>query len=94
MVGFNRVAGNEKESSGMKKLQILGTGCATCERLAIMTKTAAEELGLEFSLEKVTAIEDIMAFDIVATPGLVVDGEVKVSGRLPSDEEIRTMLAG
>ena len=77
----------------MKKLQILGAGCSTCERLADATKAAAESMGLEYSLEKVTAIEEIMAFDIVATPGLVVDGTVKVSGRLPTDDEIRAILA-
>ena len=78
----------------MKKLQILGTGCSTCERLAMMTHDAAQELNLEFTLEKVTRIEDIMTFDILSTPALVVDGEVKVSGRLPSAEEIKAMLAG
>jgi small redox-active disulfide protein 2 len=77
----------------MKKLQILGTGCATCETIAARTKETAEALGLAYTLEKVTDIEDIMAFDIVATPALVVDGEVKVSGRLPSEDEIRTMLS-
>ena len=78
----------------MKQLQILGTGCATCEKLAKMAEAAATELALEFSLEKVTAIEDIMKFDILATPALVVDGDVKVSGRLPSDTELKAMLAG
>lgn len=78
----------------MKKLQILGTGCATCEKLAKMTETAATELDLAFALEKVSKIEDIMKFDIVATPALVVDGEVKVSGRLPSEDELKAMLAG
>jgi len=58
-----------------------------------MTQEAAEALGLEFTLEKVTAIEEIMTYDIVATPGLVVDGEVKVSGRLPTDDELRTLLS-
>jgi small redox-active disulfide protein 2 len=77
----------------MLKLQILGTGCSTCERLAVMTAAVADALGLDYALEKVTDIEDIMAFDIVATPGLVVDGVVKVSGRLPSEDEIRTLLA-
>ncbi len=77
----------------MKKIQILGTGCATCARLASMTQEAAEALGLEFTLEKVTAIGEIMTYDIVATPGLVVDGEVKVSGRLPTDDELRTLLS-
>ncbi len=81
------------KSMSMKKLQILGTGCSTCERLATMTEAAAKALGMDFVLEKVTAIEDIMAFDIVAPPALVVDGEVKVSGRLPTEDEIRTMLS-
>lgn len=78
----------------MKKLQILGTGCATCEKLAKMTHDAAQDLNLDFTMEKVTRIEDIMTFNILATPALVVDGEVKVSGRLPSSEEIRGMLVG
>ena len=77
----------------MKKLQILGTGCATCEKLAKMTEAAATDLQLEFQLEKVTAIEDIMKFDILATPALVVDGDVKVSGRLPSDDELKALLS-
>ena len=77
----------------MKRIQILGTGCSTCERLATLTEASARALGLEYSLEKVTSIDDIMAFDIVATPGLVVDGQVKVSGRLPSEDEIRVMLS-
>jgi hypothetical protein len=59
-----------------------------------MTHDAAQELNLEFTLEKVTRIEDIMTFDILSTPALVVDGEVKVSGRLPSAEEIKAILAG
>ena len=78
----------------MKQLQILGTGCATCEKLAKMTESAATDLNLVFRLEKVTAIEDIMKFDILSTPALVVDGEVKVSGRLPSSDELKAMLAG
>lgn len=77
----------------MKKLQILGTGCATCTRLAEMTKTAALALELDFELEKVTNMDEIMAFDILATPALVVDGDVKVSGRLPTEDEIRTILS-
>ena len=76
----------------MKKLQILGTGCATCEKLAKMTEAAATELALDFQLEKVTAIEDIMKFDILSTPALVVDGDVKVSGRLPSEAELKAIL--
>lgn len=78
----------------MKQLQILGTGCAACEQLAKMTEAAAAELNLEYHLEKVGAIEEILKFDILATPALVVDGEVKVSGRLPAEDELKAMLAG
>jgi small redox-active disulfide protein 2 len=76
----------------MKKLQILGTGCPACETLAKRTEAAAADLNLEFQIEKVTAIDDILKFDILATPALVVDGKVKVSGRLPSGDEIKAML--
>ena len=77
----------------MKKLQILGTGCAKCTKLAQTTEQAAEALGLAYELEKVTEIRRIMAFGVMMTPALVVDGVVKVSGRLPSPDEIRQMLA-
>ena len=77
----------------MKKLQILGTGCASCEKLADMTRTTAEALQLDFEMEKVSAMEEILTFDIVATPALVVDGDVKVSGRLPSEDELKAMLS-
>lgn len=76
----------------MKKLQILGTGCSKCKALAEQTEKAAKTLGVEFVLEKVTDIEKIVAFGVMATPALAVDGVVKVSGRLPSLEEIKTML--
>lgn len=77
----------------MKKLQILGTGCPKCNKLAESAQAVAQELGLEFELEKVTNIDDIIRFGIFMTPALVVDGVVKVSGRVPSSEEIRKMLA-
>ncbi len=77
----------------MKKLQVLGTGCPTCDRLAEMTDEAARELGLDYELEKVTEIDRIVEFGVVATPALVVDGEVKVSGGLPSSKELRAMIA-
>jgi len=77
----------------MKKLQILGTGCAKCTKLAEATEHAAESLGLPFQIEKVTEIQRIMAFGVMMTPALVVDGVVKVSGRVPSADEIRQMLA-
>lgn len=77
----------------MKKLQILGTGCAKCLKLAEVTQNAAESLGLPFQIEKVTQIQEIMAFGVMMTPALVVDGVVKVSGRVPSMDEVREMIS-
>ena len=76
----------------MKKIQILGTGCAKCQRLTENTEEAVSSLGGECTVEKVTAIEEIMMFGVMMTPALVVDGEVKVVGRVPSVEEIRKLI--
>ena len=76
----------------MKKIQILGTGCPKCKRLTEVTEVAAKEAGIEFELEKVTDIQKIMSFGVMSTPALVVDGRVKVSGRVPSVEEIKGMV--
>ena len=77
----------------MTKLQILGTGCAKCQKLTAETKAAADALGIQYTLEKVTDIQEIMNFRVMMTPALVVDGVVKVAGRIPSAAEITTWLA-
>ncbi len=77
----------------MKKIQILGTGCPKCKKLAENAEAAAKELGIEFEIEKVTGINEIMKFGVMMTPALVVDGEVKVVGKVPSPDEINQMLA-
>jgi small redox-active disulfide protein 2 len=77
----------------MKKLQILGSGCAKCGELADKTQAAATSLGLEYELEKVSDLKQIMGFGVMRTPALVVDGVVKVAGRVPSVDEIKTLLA-
>jgi small redox-active disulfide protein 2 len=74
------------------KLQILGTGCAKCDALKQVTEKAAHSLGVPYELEKVTDLKQIMAFGVMTTPALVVDGKVKVSGKVPSVDEIKTML--
>jgi len=76
----------------MKKLQILGTGCPKCKKLAELTEQAAQELGLPYELVKVTSINDITAFGVMITPALAVDGAVKVSGKVPSVEEIKRLI--
>lgn len=75
------------------KIQILGTGCAKCKTLTANAEKAVQELGLEAEIEKVTAIQDIMKFQILMTPGLVIDGQVRAAGRVPSTEEIKQLLA-
>ncbi|MHC4605663.1 MAG: thioredoxin family protein [Planctomycetota bacterium] len=77
----------------MKKLQVLGPGCPNCERLAENVKAAAEELGIEHELEKVTDIVRIADLGVMTTPALIVDGEIKFMGKVPSVEEIKGMLA-
>jgi small redox-active disulfide protein 2 len=74
------------------KLQILGTGCVKCNNLMQATEKAVQALGVPYELEKVTDLRQIMAFGVMTTPALVVDGKVKVSGKVPSVEEIKTML--
>ena len=76
----------------MKKLQILGTGCAKCEALKQATEKAAQSLGIPYELEKVSDLNRIVLFGVMLTPALVVDGKVKVVGKVPSVEEIKTML--
>ncbi|MFC1735550.1 thioredoxin family protein [Candidatus Hydrogenedentota bacterium] len=76
----------------MKRVQVLGTGCPKCKKLAETVSAAIDELGIECELEKVTEIDKIVGFGLMILPGLVVDGTVVVSGKVPSVEEIKTML--
>jgi small redox-active disulfide protein 2 len=75
------------------KLQILGTGCAKCNALTQATEQAAQKLGLPYELEKITDLNRIMSFGVMMTPALVVDGKVRVSGKVLSVDEIKKLLA-
>ena len=77
----------------MKTLQILGTGCPKCKKLAENVEAAAKALGIEYKIEKVTDINQIMAFGVMMTPALAVDGQVKVVGKVPDVEAIKALLA-
>jgi len=77
----------------MKKLQILGTGCPKCKKLAENTEAAAKALGVECEIVKVTDINEIMKFGVMMTPALAVDGQVRIVGKVPSPDEIKKMLA-
>jgi small redox-active disulfide protein 2 len=74
------------------QLLILGTGCVKCARLYEVTEQAAQSLGLPYQLEKVTELKRILSFGVMMTPALVVDGQVKVSGKVPSLDEVIAML--
>ena len=76
----------------MKKIEILGTGCAKCVKLAEHAELAATQMGIAYELNKVTEISKIMAYGVMVTPALVVDGVVKVAGKIPSVDEIKRML--
>lgn len=77
----------------MKKIQILGTGCPKCKKLAQLADQAARELNLEYELVKVTELNDIMGFGVMITPALAVDGKVKIAGKVPKLADIKKMLA-
>jgi small redox-active disulfide protein 2 len=76
----------------MKKIQILGTGCPKCKKLAENAEAAAKDLGGEFDIEKITEINEIMKFGVMMTPALAIDGQVKAVGKLLSPDEIKSML--
>ncbi len=76
----------------MKNIQILGTGCAKCRRLAEAAERAATDLGIDYQLEKITDMMRFADFGVMITPAMAVDGEIKVSGRVPSDDELKRML--
>lgn len=77
----------------MKQIKILGSGCARCERLADTARQAAEQLGIEYQMEKVKDLQEYPRYGLMMTPGLVIDGELKVQGKVPSVEEIKALLA-
>lgn len=74
-------------------IQVLGTGCKKCKVLHEMVTKAVDEIGAEAQVEKVEDIQQIMAFELIMTPGLVINGEVKAAGRVPNIEEIKRMIA-
>ena len=77
----------------MKKIQVLGTGCPKCQKLAEAAEVAAKELGIEYEIEKVKDINSILAYGVMMTPALAVDGKVKIAGTVPDVQEIKELLA-
>lgn len=76
----------------MKNVQILGTGCRKCSNLQALAEETVKQLGIEARIEKVEDINRITEFGVFMTPALVIDGEVKVQGRLPTASEMKAMF--
>jgi small redox-active disulfide protein 2 len=74
------------------KIQVLGTGCAKCKELTASAEKAVAELGLGVPVEKVEDVREIMKFKVMSTPALVVDGQVKSTGRVLSPEDVKAFL--
>ena len=71
------------------KIEVLGMGCAKCKKLAELAAHAAQALGVEADIVKVEDLKEIMSYHVLSTPGLVIDGQLKAAGRLPSPDEVR-----
>jgi len=76
----------------MKKIEILGMGCAKCNQLAERTRDAVKELGIDAEVNKVQDIKTITNYGVLVTPALVVDGVVKIAGKLPKVQEIKELI--
>ncbi len=76
----------------MKLIQVLGTGCAKCTKLKENAEAAVKELGIEATVEKIEDINEITGFGVMMTPAVVIDGEVKLVGKVASPEEIKQLL--
>ncbi len=75
------------------KIEVLGPGCPKCQTLAANAKAAAEKLGVAYDLVKVTDLNKITQYGVMMTPALVVDGVVKVAGKVAGEDEIGALLA-
>ncbi len=76
----------------MKNIKILGTGCPKCKQTEAIVRQVVDELGIEAQIEKVEDIVQIMAYNVMRTPAVVVDEEVKIMGRVPGSAEIKNLL--
>jgi small redox-active disulfide protein 2 len=82
----------QREEAEMATVKILGSGCANCRKLEAVAREAAAGAGIDAEFVKVTDMKDILAYDLMATPGLVIDDRLVSSGRIPTQAEIRAWL--
>lgn len=74
------------------KIEVLGTGCAKCNALEAATRTVADRLGLDYELVHVTDLKTFASYGVMLTPALVIDGQVKISGKVPNEAELTSLL--
>jgi len=77
----------------MKDLKILGTGCPKCRKLEAMVREQVSKQGIEAEISHITNLDEIMEYGVIMTPALVVDNEIKISGKVPSEKELIEALA-
>ena len=76
----------------MLNIKILGPGCANCSKVEQITRKAVSEMGFQADISKITDYGEIMSYPIISTPGLVINGDVVCSGRVPTQTEVTTWL--
>jgi small redox-active disulfide protein 2 len=74
------------------KIEILGTGCPKCKKLEALVRATVDKLGLDAEITHVHDMDEILSYNVMMTPALVVDGQVKLSGRLPSGDQLEKLL--
>ncbi len=74
------------------EIKVLGPGCANCNKLEEATRKAVEKAGLDATIEKVSDLQEIMSYGVMSTPALVVDGELRLAGRVPSVDDLVALL--
>ena len=93
-------AETDKESSstaigsgdGIKEIKVLGPGCAKCKSTYAVVEKVVKESGIDVQLTKVDDIEEIMHYNIITTPAVVIDGKVVLKGKVPSESEVKQLL--
>jgi small redox-active disulfide protein 2 len=90
--GQNVPQNTSKKETHMLVIKVLGSGCPNCKKLEAITRKVIDTLSIEADIEKVTHYDEIMKYDVLSTPGLVVNEKVVSSGRIPSENEITTWV--
>jgi small redox-active disulfide protein 2 len=88
----SRIEAKFQRIESMKKIKVLGSGCRNCDTTARVIAAAAKQAGVEIALEKVTDIAEIMAYGVMSTPGIVVDGKLVHSGSVPGPDAVRAWV--